>query len=80
MTIKIRYNRAFDIEDVCPGDVLIDRADQNIMYVVIFSDAETEEFMCVEINKLGTMKSLIVRVGFELIDQFIKGEVDDSIS
>jgi len=75
--MKIRYNRAFEIEDVCPSDVLINRCDNEIMYVVIFVDNETEEFVCVKLNEHGTLKSLLKRIGFELYDQYIKGEIDD---
>ena len=78
--MKIRYNRAFEIEDVCPGDVLIDRGYNELMYVVVFVDNETEEFICVRINEHGTFKSLLKRIGFELYDQYIKGEIDDVAS
>ena len=80
MTIKIKYNRAFEIEDVCPGDVLIDRGYNEIMYAVMFIDNDTEEFVCVRINEHGTFKSLLKRIGFELYDQYIKGEIDDITS
>ena len=80
MTMKIRYNRAYEIEDVCPGDALMDRAYNDIMYVVIYIDNESEEFVCVRINEHGTFKSLLKRIGFELVDQYIKCEVDDITS
>jgi hypothetical protein len=77
MTIKLSYNRAFDIEDVCPGDVLVDRADQSLMFAVVHSDPDTEEFICIRVNEVGAIRALMTRIGYELIDQFLKVEVDE---
>ena len=79
MTIKIKYNRAFEIEDVVPGDVLIDRGYNEIMYVVIYISQESEEYICMRINEHGTIKSLMHRIGFELVDQYLKIEIDDTV-
>jgi hypothetical protein len=79
MTIKIRYNRAFDIEDVCPGDVLIDRADQSIMYAVVHTDPEAEEFICIRVNMMGIIKSLMQRIGYEMMEQYILLDIEEAL-
>lgn len=78
MTIRIKYNRAFEIEDVGLGDVLIDRSDNELMFVVIHISAESEEYMCLNVGKKGPIKSIMQRIGFELVDQYLKVEIDDS--
>jgi len=78
MTIKIKYNRAFDVEDVCIGDVLIDRAENDIIYVVLTINLDAEEYICMRVNKNGGIKSLIERIGFECVNQYLKIDIDDS--
>jgi len=79
MTIKIKYNRAFDVESVCPGDVLMDRADNDIIYVIVLCIPESEEYLCVRANTTGAIKSLLHRIGFECIDQYLKVEIYDTV-
>ena len=79
MTIKIRYNRAFDVESVCPGDVLMDRADNDIIYIIVLCVPESEEYLCLRLNGSGTVKSLLHRIGFESIDQYLKVEIYDTV-
>ena len=78
MTIRIRYNRAFEIEDVAPGDVIIDKQCNEIMYAVMSANSETEELLCIRINEYGTVKGLMTRIGYECIDNYLKVEIDDS--
>ena len=77
MTIRLKYNRAFDLEDVVPGDVLIDRQDNVIMYVVLQVDPDSEEWLCATLGKQGPIKTLMQRIGFECIDDYIKIDIDD---
>jgi hypothetical protein len=69
MTIRIRYNRAFEIEDIAPGD---------IMYAIILTNAEAEELLCVRINEHGTVRGLMTRIGYECVDNYLKVEIDDA--
>jgi hypothetical protein len=78
MTIRIRYNRAFEIEDIAPGDIIIDKQCNDIMYVIILTNAEAEELLCVRINEHGTVRGLMTRIGYECVDNYLKVEIDDA--
>jgi hypothetical protein len=77
MTIRLKYNRSFDLEDVVPGDLLMDRQDNLIIYVILKMFPESEEWVCARVGEEGAIKSLLIRIGFEAIDDYIKVDIDD---
>lgn len=70
--IKIKYDRVFDLEDICSGDILIDKQNGELSFAVLNVNLDAEEFICVEINKSAPLRSLIKRIGFENSDDYIK--------
>ena len=77
MTIRLKYSNAVEPEDVAPGDILIDRQDHIIEYVVISEDQLSEEFICVRIGQEGPARKLLFRIGFEEIEDYIKAYIEE---
>jgi hypothetical protein len=77
MTIKIKYNRSFELEDVVPGDLLIDRQDNVIVYCVLSENILSEEWICVRVGEEGPLKNLLIRIGFEAIEDYIKVDLNE---
>jgi hypothetical protein len=76
MTIRLKYSNAVEPEDVAPGDILIDREDRVIEYVVIDEDPSSEEFICIRVGEEGPVKKLLFRIGFEEIEDYIKAYIE----
>lgn len=78
MTIKMKSSGVFDVEYVCPGD-LLERKDNKRVYFVVNVDLDTEEFIVVE-KVTGSLSVAIGRLGFEKIDDYNKIKVYDAAS
>lgn len=78
--INLKYNRAFDLEDVCDGDILISRQDKEKMLVVLYVDIDTEEWICAKLNEkapIGRLSQLVTRIGFKRIDDYLMARVEE---
>ena len=78
MTIKFRATSVFDVEGVCPGDLLIKRGSGECFFVVNTSP-EAEELLVVEM-KSGNCVENTGRIGYEKVELYNKIDIYDTDS
>ena len=79
MRPKIRYINFYETESVCIGDLLKSRENRNI-YVVVGINLEGEEWYCIQVQQSHNPNPhMIEYIGFEHIDEYSKGIVEQPI-
>jgi hypothetical protein len=76
MEPKLRFVNFFDAESVCPGDILKNKLDRNVFYIVIWVNVEGEEWYCVEGGRQDSLSRLLRYIGFEKIEEYSKSEFE----